>query len=71
MLDISTISHWLPPKETAAYLSVSEDCFQAWRSARKGPRWSKVGKLVRYRIEDLDAFLEGHWQEPLRKEAAS
>jgi len=65
------ISRWLPPKQTAKYLNVSEDCLQAWRSARKGPRWSKTGKLVRYHQDDLDDFLKACRQEPLHKEATA
>jgi hypothetical protein len=64
-------SRWLPPKQTAAYMNVSVDCLQAWRSARKGPRWSKTGKLVRYHIDDLDDFLKAYRQEPLHREAAA
>jgi len=41
------------------YLSVSEDCLRAWRSARKGPAWPKQGQIVRYDVNDLDAFLAG------------
>ena len=65
------ISPWRPPKQVAAYLNVSEDCLQAWRSARKGPRWSKFGKVVRYHIDDVDDFLKASMQEPLGKEAAA
>ena len=65
------ICRWFSPKQTAKYLSVSEDCLQAWRSARKGPRWSKTGKLVRYHIDDLDEFLKACRQEPLNREAAA
>jgi hypothetical protein len=64
-------SRWFSPKQTAQYFSVSEDCLQAWRSARKGPRWSKTGKLVRYHQDDLDDFLKACRQEPLRREAAA
>jgi hypothetical protein len=55
----------------AAYLGVSEDCLQAWRSARKGPAWSKIGKIVRYHIDDADNYLNACRQEPLRKEHAA
>jgi excisionase family DNA binding protein len=67
----SPFSRWFSPKQTAKYLGVSEDALQAWRSARKPPRWSKTGKLVRYHVDDLDEFLKACRQEPLRKEAAA
>ena len=64
-------SQWFSPKQTAKYLGISEDALQAWRSARKGPRWSKTGKVVRYHMDDPDEFLKACRQEPLRKEAAA
>jgi hypothetical protein len=70
-MSLTPNSRWLPPKETAAYLHVSEDCLQAWRSARKGPPWSKVGKVVRYDVYDLDNFLKRHTQQPLGSDAAA
>ena len=65
-----TVSRWLSPKQTAEYLGVGLDCLQAWRSARKGPAWSKVGKVVRYDVGDLDNFLRQHRQEPLSRVSA-
>lgn len=35
----------------------------SWRWQRRGPRFIKVGRLVRYRESDLDAYLEGRTQE--------
>ena len=29
-----------------------------WRSQRRGPAFVKVGRLVRYRLADLDAWLQ-------------
>lgn len=31
---------------------------EGWRVQGKGPRYVKIGRLVRYRIEDLNAWLE-------------
>lgn len=31
---------------------------QAWRTSGKGPRFVKVGRLVRYRQEDVQAWIE-------------
>jgi excisionase family DNA binding protein len=64
------ISPWCSSDQTASYLGVSKDTLQAWRSARKPPRWSKTGKLVRYHIDDLDDFLKSCRQEPLHKQTA-
>ena len=51
---------YLRDKRAAArYLDVSEKTLNDWIYQGKGPRFIKVGgKLVRYRPEDLEAFLE-------------
>lgn len=41
----------------AARLGVSRSTLQSWRYARRGPRYIKIGRLVRYRNADVDAFL--------------
>ena len=44
--------------EAAAYLSVAEQTLRTWRISGAGPRFVRLGRLVRYRREDLVAFLE-------------
>jgi predicted DNA-binding transcriptional regulator AlpA len=49
----------LSPSETAAYLNVSEKTVKAWRRRRTGPKYILInGQLVRYRIADLDSWLD-------------
>jgi len=46
--------------ELARYLKVSLPTVHRWRSSGEGPTPRKLGKkLVRYRIEDADAWLDG------------
>jgi hypothetical protein len=49
----------LDEKQAAALLNVSVKSLQAWRSRGGGPRFVKVNRLVRYRREDLQVFVEG------------
>jgi hypothetical protein len=42
----------------AAFLCVTEATLADWRYRRRGPAFVKVGRLVRYRPEDLDAWLD-------------
>lgn len=47
------------PKETAAYLGVTENTLSVWRCVgRYDIQYIKVGRLVKYRKSALDAFLE-------------
>lgn len=48
----------LTPEEAAEYLSIGNSTMKKWRLAGEGPRYAKFGKSVRYRVEDLDAWIE-------------
>ena len=47
----------LTEQDTAALLRVSVKALQGWRYRGAGPRFVKVGRCVRYRPEDLEAFV--------------
>lgn len=42
----------------AEFLSVSEKTLAQWRWRGGGPKFCKLGRLVRYRVEDLHSFVE-------------
>jgi excisionase family DNA binding protein len=44
--------------EAAAYLKVKPETLAKWRSVRKGPKFYHVGGAVRYKVSDLEAFIE-------------
>lgn len=48
------------PKELGAYLGVPETTLSQWRWRGTGPRWSKVGRHVRYRWSDVEEWLDAH-----------
>lgn len=48
----------LDTKQAADYLNLSPNTLSRWRWSGDGPRFVKLGRAVRYRIEDLDAFVE-------------
>ena len=49
------------PEEAAEYLGVVENTLSVWRSTgRYNLPYIKVGRLVRYRLSDLQAFLARH-----------
>lgn len=45
-------------REAAAHLRVSIKTLQSWRLQGKGPRFLKLGRCVRYKLDDLTRFLE-------------
>lgn len=44
----------------AVRLDVSRSTLQSWRYAGHGPRFIKLGRLVRYRNADVNAYLQAH-----------
>ncbi len=48
----------------ASFLGVKVSCMRGWRFRRQGPPYVRVGRLVRYRVSDLEAFLESNRVEP-------
>ena len=43
--------------EAASFLDLSKRTLQAWRVQGRGPKFIKVGRSVRYRLEDLQTFV--------------
>jgi excisionase family DNA binding protein len=49
----------MSPDAAAAYLGIKVTTLAMWRSTKRYPlRYVKVGRYVRYRKSDLDAFLD-------------
>lgn len=48
----------LRTKQAADYIGLQETTLEAWRCRGGGPIFLKLGKAVRYRQADLDAFIE-------------
>ena len=44
--------------EASDYVRVKPGTLEGWRVYGKGPKFLKVGRLVRYRLKDLEMFLE-------------
>jgi len=47
----------------AEYMGLSHRTLETWRRDGKGPRYRKVGRLVRYDPADLDTFLDSVYVE--------
>lgn len=46
--------------EAAKYIGISAKTLLNWRSLRKGPVAVKQGRLLAYRVADLDHYLASH-----------
>ena len=54
----------LTADEAAEYLGVSLQTLYGWRWKRVGPRAAKVGRELRYRLRDIEAWLDAQSPEP-------
>ena len=48
----------LYPPEAAIYLTVAKQTLATWRSQGRGPKYLKLGHAVRYRLSDLDEWID-------------
>lgn len=46
--------------QAAEYLGVSSATLRSWRCLKKGPKYRKIGKLIRYSQKDLGTWLDGN-----------
>jgi hypothetical protein len=53
-----SLSKLLDEKEAASLLNCSVAFLRRCRLFRTGPSFVRVGRLVRYRVEDLAAYIE-------------
>lgn len=54
----SNAARLLHEQEAAKFLSLSVRTLQAWRVRGGGPRFCKLGRSVRYRHDDLVAWVD-------------
>ena len=55
---------YLDNARAAAFLELQPKTLEIWRTRREGPPFLKIGKIVRYAITDLRAYMEAHRQKP-------
>lgn len=58
MTTTTTTTTPLNESQACQYLGLSIHTLRQWRHLSKGPVYMKVGRAVRYRQADLDAYLE-------------
>ena len=66
MVDIPSIllRRLLTPRKAAGTMGVAEQTLAQWRSQGVGPKYIRVGRLIRYSAEDIAAFLKSRTVRP-------
>jgi len=52
-------THYTDTRGAAEHLACSASCLEKYRVTGGGPRFVKIGKSVRYKIEHLDDWVSG------------
>ena len=55
---LNQASQFLGTVEAAQQLGLKRTTLEAWRCRGGGPKFVKLGRLVKYRQSDLDDFIE-------------
>lgn len=58
-----TRAQFLDSNQAAEYLGLKRSTLEAWRCRGTGPTFCKLGRLVKYRQADLDAFIQSRMRE--------
>jgi excisionase family DNA binding protein len=66
-MDITTLTE----REAAPRIGVAPGTLRNWRRQGRGPAYLKVGKAVRYRAEDIEAWKAAMRIEPMNPGASS
>ncbi len=53
-------------RKAAECLGLAVQTLRNYRSLGRGPKYVKLGRAVRYRMEDLESFIEAHLVIPRR-----
>lgn len=62
---VTALPELLRQAEAAELLGVSEETLRAWRKLKRGPAWIRYSsRSVRYRRDDLDAWLDENRRDP-------
>ena len=58
------LSDAVDERRAARVIGVAVQTLRNWRHMRRGPAYLKIGKAVRYRVEDLVSYLNDHRIDP-------
>jgi len=59
----------LNERQAARYLGVSPGTLRLWRSENRAPRYFRAGRLVRFRVCDLNEWIEQRLSTPATQQA--
>lgn len=58
-MNLQNTDKLLTQKEVKEIIGLADSTLEQWRLKGKGPKFIKLGRLVRYRLSDIDAYISG------------
>jgi hypothetical protein len=65
-----TPAHTITERDASHYIGLSVAYLRQARRLGRGPAYLRIGRTIRYHIEDLDAFLQAHRVETRESRAS-
>ena len=56
---------YLRPVDVERIYNIKSSTLNSWRSKGFGPRYSKIGRLIRYSVDEVDRFMEMNQQKTI------
>jgi excisionase family DNA binding protein len=61
---------WVDTKKAAEHLGIHRDSLRRFRRVGGGPPFTRIGRSVRYRLEDIDAWMRSRMAKSTAEEVA-
>ena len=58
-MNLQNTDKLLTQKEVKEITGLADSTLEQWRLKGKGPKFIKLGRLVRYRLSDIEAYISG------------
>ena len=58
-MNLQNTDKLLTQKEVKEITRLADSTLEQWRLKGKGPKFIKLGRLVRYRLSDIEAYISG------------
>jgi predicted DNA-binding transcriptional regulator AlpA len=64
---VESVARPLDERDAAAYVGFTVSALRLWRRQDRGPSYIQVNRSIRYRVSDLDAWLNAHLVDPVNE----
>lgn len=68
---VGILADYIAEQDLAAQLGVTVRALQLWRTQRRGPAWTKLGKKIVYRRQTVAEWMRAQEQKLPRNRSAS